>query len=183
MSDRSGLKWVKVNRFFSLLFQPQLMTTYLAVSRFEDVPIDRLKADGIVGVLVDADGTLGPHRATEYSASVVAHVNKMKEAGLRVAIFTNAEENRFHQFSGIPVVTDVPAKPDPAGFLTAMSRFLEFDNPAQVCMIGDNFITDGGAVDAGMRFIYVEPVAGPENFFHKWARDLIRKRCGISQTP
>lgn len=183
MSDRSGLKWVKLRRFISLMIKPESMNTYLAVSRFEDVPIDRLKSDGILGVLIDADGTLGPDHAREYGDSVVTHVIKMKESGIKVAIYTNAREDRFHQFPGIPVVSEVPAKPDPKGFLLAMTRFLNLENPSQVCMIGDNYITDGGAVDTGMHFLYVEPIPGPEKFIHKWTRDLAHKRCSAPKKP
>ncbi|QPJ63625.1 MAG: HAD hydrolase-like protein [Candidatus Nitronauta litoralis] len=183
MSDRSGLKWVKLKRFISLMFQPESMTTYQSVSRFEDISIERLKTDGIEGVLIDADGTLGPDHARQYSDAVVGHVLKMKESGLKVAIFTNAREDRFHQFPGIPVVSDVPAKPAPEGFLKAMEHFLELENPAQVCMIGDNYLTDGGAVKAGMLFLYVEPIPGPENFIHKWTRDWAFKRCKSNTSP
>ncbi len=183
MSDRSGLKWGKLKRFFSLLIRPHSMITYLSVSRFEDVPIDRLKSDGILGVLIDADGTLGPDHAREYNNDVVAHALKMKDSGLKIAIYTNAREDRFHQFPGIPVVSEVPAKPDPEGFLLAMTRFLKLDNPQQVCMIGDNYLTDGGAADAGMHFLYVEPIPGPEKFIHKWTRDLALKRCNNPKKP
>ncbi len=182
MSDRSGLKWVKLKRFLSLMIKPESMKTYQTVSRFEDICIEQLKNDGIAGVLIDADGTLGPDHAREYSDSIVAHVLKMKESGLKVAIFTNAREDRFQQFSEIPVVSDVPAKPDPEGFLMAMIRYLGLENPAQVCMIGDNYLTDGGAVKAGMLFLYVEPIPGPENFIHKWTRDLAFKRCKSNTT-
>ena len=52
----------------------------------------------------------------------------------------------------------------------AMKKYLQLDDPATVCMIGDNYITDGGAIDAGMRFIHVQPVPGPENPLHRATR-------------
>lgn len=163
--------------------QPELATPWLQFSRFEEIPVERLQTSGIRGVLIDADGTLGPHHATEYSPSVVEHVQLMKKSGLKVAIYTNDREDRFSQFSGISVVSDVSPKPDPAGFLKAMSHFLELSNPAQVCMVGDNYITDGGAIEAGMHFIYIEPLPGSENFFHKWTRDLAFWRVSMTQKP
>jgi FMN phosphatase YigB (HAD superfamily) len=39
-------------------------------------------------------------------------------------------------------------------------------------MIGDNYITDGGAIDAGMRFIHVQPVTGNEPLIHAVTRYL-----------
>jgi predicted HAD superfamily phosphohydrolase YqeG len=167
---REGLKWVKIKRFLTLPFSPKSLKTYKAVKRFEDVSIDSLTADGIKGVLLDADGTLGSHHTRVFSESVCSHVAKMIGAGLRVAIYTNAMEDRFDAFEGVAIVTDVPPKPDPRGFEIAMKQYLQLEDPATVCMIGDNYITDGGAIDAGMRFIHVRPVPGPENAFHRFTR-------------
>ncbi len=171
-APREGLKWVKIKRFLALPWSPARLKTYRAVQRFEDVPIDALLAEGIRGVLLDADGTLGPHHTRVFSDSVRTHVHHMTQSGLRVAIYTNAWEDRFGAFEGVAVVTDVPPKPDPRGFETAMKKYLQLEDPATVCMVGDNYITDGGAIDAGMRFIHVRPVPGPENLFHKITRHL-----------
>ena len=169
-APREGLKWVKIRRFITLPFSPKSLRTYRAVKRFEDVPIDHLISDGIKGVLLDADGTLGPHHTRVFSESVRDHIAKMLASNLRVAIYTNALEDRFETFEGVAIVTDVPPKPDPRGFGIAMKKYLQLDDPATVCMIGDNYITDGGAIDAGMRFIHVQPVPGPENPFHRATR-------------
>ncbi|CCQ91031.1 hypothetical protein NITGR_550033 [Nitrospina gracilis 3/211] len=171
-APREGLKWVKVQRFLALPFSPDRLKTYRRVKRFENVSADGLLADGIEGVLLDVDGTLGPHHARTFSDSVVTHVKLMRAVGLEVALFTNAFEDRFEQFGDIPVVTNVPPKPDPQGFHTAMRDYLKLDDPAKVVMIGDNYITDGGAIDAGMRFIHVKPVPGKENAFHHTTRYL-----------
>jgi len=169
-APREGLKWVKIRRFITLPFSPKSLRTYRAVKRFEDVPIDHLISDGIKGVLLDADGTLGPHHTRVFSESVRDHIAKMLTSDLRVAIYTNSLEDRFETFEGVAIVTDVPPKPDPRGFGIAMKKYLQLDDPATVCMIGDNYITDGGAIDAGMRFIHVQPVPGPENPFHRATR-------------
>jgi len=171
-NQREGLKWVKVARFLSLPFSPAGFRTYLAVQRFEDVPVDRLIADGIKGVLLDADGTLGTHHTRSFPEPVIAHIQKMLAKDLRVAVYTNASEDRFEQLKGVAVVTDVPPKPDRRGFEQAMRRFLQMEDPREVCMIGDNYLTDGGAVLAGMRFIHVQPVPGNENIFHRTTRAL-----------
>ena len=162
----------KVLRFLSIPFRPSLLQTYLAVDQFIDVPIDQLKVDGIQGLLIDADGTMGPHHARKFSQEVVEHVNKMVDNGIKVALYTNAFKDRFYQFQNVAVVTDVPPKPDRRGFEKAMKKFLGLDDPNAVCMIGDNFITDGGARLAGMRFIYVRPVKGNEPFPQTVARKL-----------
>lgn len=37
-------------------------------------------------------------------------------------------------------------------------------------MVGDNILTDGGAIKAGMELILVDPIPGSEGFFHKLTR-------------
>ena len=181
-TPREGLKWVKIKRFLTLLFTPKSLKTYKAVQRFEDVPIEDLTADGIKGVLLDADGTLGPHHTRVFSESVQNHLKQMISKGLRVAIYTNAMEDRFEVFEGATIVSDVPPKPDPQGFRVAMTKYLQLDDPSTVCMIGDNYITDGGAIDAGMRFIHVQPVPGPENLLHRLTRNIAYRFARLYST-
>jgi HAD superfamily phosphatase (TIGR01668 family) len=173
-SEREGLTGAKISRFLSLPFQPSRLSTYLSVKRFEEVPLDILSQDGIQGVLLDADGTLGPHHTRSFESSVLDHVQTMMQQGLKVAIYTNAAENRFQIFEelGVKVVNNVPSKPDSAGFETAMKKFLGLSDPSKICMIGDNYITDGGAIDAGMRFIHVQPLTGNEPLIHATTRYL-----------
>jgi putative phosphatase len=168
--SREGLTSAKALRFLVLAFKPQYLKSYLAVRRFEDIPIEALLKDGVQGVLLDADGTLGPHHARHYPDSVVNKVMKMADKGLKVAIYTNSDDQLFQQFQGIEVVREAYAKPDPRGFETAMKVHLGLDDASKVCMVGDNFITDGGAISAGMRFIYVQPVKGKEGLVHSSTR-------------
>jgi len=169
-----GLTWAKISRFIALPFQPSRLSTYLSVKRFEEVPIDFLLNDGIEGILLDADGTLGPHHTRVFEPAILDHIQKMLQHGFKIAIYTNAAQNRFGSFEklGVKIVNNVSPKPDHTGFITAMKKFLELDDPLKVCMIGDNYITDGGAIDAGMRFIYIQPVPGKEPFIHALTRYL-----------
>ena len=167
---REGLTLPKILRFFYLPFCPRMIAPFLVVRRFEDIPVDRLVDEGFKGVLLDADGTLCTHHAREFPQGILTHVRRMVDQGLRVAIYTNSSNNRFQQFQGIEVVREAHAKPDRRGFEAAMKNHLRLDDPAKVCMVGDNFITDGGAVAAGMRFIYVQPIKGSEGLVHSLTR-------------
>ena len=173
-SEREGLTRAKVSRFLSLPFQPSRLSTYISVRRLEEVPLDILSQDGIEGILLDADGTLGPHHTRSFESSVLGHVQAMLQQGLKVAIYTNAAEDRFQIFEelGVKIVNNAPPKPDRAGFEIAMKEFLGLSDPSKICMIGDNYITDGGAIDAGMRFIHVQPVTGNEPLIHAMTRYL-----------
>ena len=170
--SREGLNLTKVLYFILMPFRPKLLKPYMAFDHFIEVPIEQLKLSGIQGVLIDADGTLGPHHSRFFSREVIEHVKKMVASGLKVAIYTNAFENRFQQFTDITIVTDVSPKPDRRGFKEAMEVFLGLKNPNEVCMIGDNFITDGGARLAGMHFIHIHPIKGDESFTHSFTRKL-----------
>jgi uncharacterized protein len=171
-TTREGLTLAKVSRFIALPFSPSRLNTFMQVKQFEEISIKQLLAQGLQGILIDADGTLAPHYAREFNISVIDHVRDMLKNGLKVAIYTNAFEDRFEAFQemGVKIVSNVPAKPDPLGFQIAMTDFLHLDDPAKVCMIGDSYITDGGAIDAGMLFIHVQPIKGNEHFFHSTTR-------------
>ena len=173
-SEREGLTWAKVSRFLSLPFQPSRLSTYLAAKHFDEVPLNTLLQDGIKGVLIDADGTIGSHHTRDIDPSILAHIKKMLQQGLKVAIYTNAAEDRFQPLEklGVKVVKNVPPKPDRAGFEIAMKEFLELNDPFKVCMIGDNYITDGGAIDVGMRFIHIQPITGNDPIIHALTRYL-----------
>ena len=172
---RDRLTFAKILHFLLMPFRPNLLKTYMAVDHFIEVPVAQLKVDGIQGVLIDADGTLGQHHARKFSREVVEHIDQMVNHGLKVAIYTNALEDRFHQFKGINVVTNVLPKPDKRGFEKAMTDFLGLDDPSVVCMIGDNFLTDGGARLAGMHFVHIRPIRGDESFIHSFTRKLAFK--------
>ena len=182
--SREGLTWAKASRFIALPFCPSRLNTFIQVKRFEEIPINQLLAKGVEGILLDADGTLGPHHAREYSPPVIDHVRAMLEKGFKIAIYTNAWEDRFQPFQemGVKVVSNVPAKPDPRGFQVAMTDFLQLQDPAKVCMIGDNYVTDGGAIDAGMHFIHVRPVRGNEPLLHSATR-LFAYLCAKLYNP
>ena len=173
-SEREGLTWAKVSRFLSLPFRPSRLSTYLAAKRFDEVPLNTLLQDGIKGVLIDADGTIGSHHTRDIDPSILAHIQKMLQQGLKVAIYTNAAEDRFQPLEklGVKVVKNVPPKLARAGFEIAMKEFLGLNDPFKICMIGDNYITDGGAIDVGMRFIHIQPITGNEPIIHALTRYL-----------
>ena len=89
--SREGLTWAKVSRFLSLIFQPSRLTTYLSAKRFEEIPLNILLQDRMQGILIDADGTMGPHHTSEFDTSILEHVQKMLQKG----------KNRLKNFNNI----------------------------------------------------------------------------------
>ena len=100
---RDGLTMKKFLRFLTLPFYPNGSRTWFAVERFEDIPVDKILKKGIKGVLLDADGTLGSYKVEHFPEPAVHQVELMQEKGLEVAIYTNAAENRFQQFTGVGI--------------------------------------------------------------------------------
>ena len=51
----------------------------------------------------------------------------MLQKGFKIAIYTNAAQNRFESFEklGVKIVNSVPPKPDRNGFIKAMKYFLK----------------------------------------------------------
>ena len=104
-SLREGLTWAKFLRFIALPFSPSRLNTFMQVNKFEEVSIKRLLEQGLKGVLIDADGTLVSHHARKFNSSVLEHVRIMLENGLKVAIYTNAYEDKNESHIFVPSVT------------------------------------------------------------------------------
>lgn len=170
MKTREGLTFYKLWRFISLPFFPSKVKTWFAVNDFRDISPVRLLSSGIQGILLDADGVLGPNGTQDFSEPIRRHVQLFLNHGIKVAIYTNAREDRFKQFENVKIVTNVPAKPNHQGFKSAISGFLNLEDYKKVCMIGDNYITDGGAIELGIPFIHVAPLKGNEKLYHRATR-------------
>ena len=95
-SEREGLTWAKVSRFLSLPFQPSRLSTYLAAKRFDEVPLNTLLQDGIKGVLIDADGTIGPHHTRDIDVAILVHIQKMLQQGLQVEFIQTLQKIVFN---------------------------------------------------------------------------------------
>ena len=170
MNTREGLTLYKIWRFISLPFFPSKVQTWFAVKNFKDISPAFLISAGIQGILLDADGVLGPNGTKVFEESIEIHIQSFLNQGIKVAIYTNAREDRFDQFKGVKVVTNVQAKPNPQGFKEAIVNFLKLEDFKKVCMIGDNYITDGGAIELGIPFIFVSPLKGNEKLYHRITR-------------
>ena len=88
-----------------------------------------------------------------------------------ICIFSNNNQLRQPLLElDLPFVTNVKPKPHPDGFDRAARHYLGLP-PSQCTMIGDNLLTDGGALRAGLKLALVTPVPGPESRGHRATRD------------
>ena len=157
-------------RVLRLALSADSRRVWQTIDRVQDLDPQALVAAGVRGVLLDADATLVPHRGRVYGPEVYAVLRGLQDAGLRVAVYSNADDPEALRPLGVPVVSGVPLKPQRRGFHAAIRRGLDLADPRQVVMVGDNLISDGAAVDAGLRFIYCRPIQGEEPWLHRTTR-------------
>ena len=154
--SREGLTFAKVRYFLRVLFAYPVERIFARVTRFSDIDGGYLMDRGIRGMILDFDDCLAPHHGNilpEY----LAHVRTLCVLGLALVVFSNRKKDgRYASLEslGVRVITPSFAKPDIRGF-EACLRALDLP-PHSVVMVGDNYITDGGCVEAGISFIHVQ---------------------------
>jgi hypothetical protein len=157
---------------WKILWHPlQLLTSnafnraIVKVSSFEKIDLDLIEElrGKINGVILDVDETMGPHHGDPFPQNI-EHVRQMIASGRQVVIFSNMKKSdRYAELEamGVKVITSKYPKPDPRGFIECC-QVMGLD-PSEVVMIGDNFGTDGGCVNAGIDFIHVDPIKTEES--------------------
>lgn len=164
-----------IARVGRMLTRPSSRAIWQVVDDVKTISGPDLWAAGVRGVLLDADGTLVPHLERTFSPEIRAWVASLEAAGLAVAVYSNADDLDALMDLGLPVVRG-PKKPAKRGFEAALWRLRL--SAAEVVMVGDNLISDGGAVDVGMRFIWCRPLSGNEPWPHRLARGLAARAMG-----
>jgi|GEM_PF-5213126 len=173
-NDREKLNSGKLGFALGLPFNPSHTDTMLELEKFEDLKIPTILMYSR-SLILDVDGTLVAHHSNDFSPEVVEKLKEIRTK-MNVCVFSNNNQEReiFTQL-GIPVVKNAAPKPDPAGFRRAAEHYLHME-PQRCVMVGDNLLTDGGCRQAeiDMGLILVDPIPGPEGFFHKLTRNLAR---------
>lgn len=122
-----------------------------------------LKKKGIRGLILDIDNTLVPTFTKDADTRVRNFIDNMKKNGIKVAIVSNARQERVEQFCrNLDVDYFYKAlKPFRKGYLQAMKTMGL--KPSEVAIAGDQLFTDilGGNL-LGMRTILVKPIDSNE---------------------
>lgn len=163
-----------VERALRFCLNPDSRAVWFTLDEIEALDPEVLRATGIEGVLLDVDATLVPHHERDFPPRILALLDRIAAAGLKVAIYSNARDVEALEALGVPVIDGVARKPDPAGFRAAVAR-LGVEHPERVVMIGDNPLTDGAAVDAGLRYAWVRPLPGDEPTGHRLVRSAAER--------
>ncbi|MDQ6826198.1 MAG: YqeG family HAD IIIA-type phosphatase, partial [Candidatus Eremiobacteraeota bacterium] len=139
--------------------------------RINDISLELLRKDGIVGIIVDLDNTLVGYRIGAPDEAVARWVRDALEHGFKVAMVTN---NATQWARNIALGLEIPCipnarKPSPRGFLRAM-RLIETDRQSTV-VVGDQLFTDVlGAKIFGMKVILTEPIVPREEWWMRFLR-------------
>jgi len=166
--SREGLTGEKVKQL-GRLFVPSLNHAIAKVSSFSVIDISRINellGTNFKGVILDIDECVAPHHGEVLQENVDAMI-EMVNQGVKIVIFSNMKASERYspliqtvqEATGyeIKVIMSRYAKPDPRGFKECVDE-LGLTDEEEALMIGDNFVTDGGAIKAGVPFVKVRPI-------------------------
>lgn len=140
----------------------------------EDIPMERLHAEGIKGLLLDLDNTIAPWNDKSLTGEVIDWFSKLKAAGIKACIVSN---NRLPD--RVSAVADVlgifyvynAAKPRKKAFLHGVDTL--GINSSEIAVIGDQLFTDVfGGNRLGLKTILVSPIDQREFLGTKFLRFL-----------
>lgn len=158
-NSRAGFTFEKIFQMIRLL-HPNNIYPSLKVNKFSDIEIkdiNKILNKEIKGLILDVDSTIAPdhHKILKEN---LEHLQKLHSQSIKIVIYSNMiYTDRYKNLEPyIKVLTNIPAKPSNQGFEQAVK---ELKLPKKnVAMIGDNFLTDGGAIKYGLTFIKVKPI-------------------------
>lgn len=147
----------------------------LHVASVADVDLAWLLERGVRGVLVDVDDTLVPGDDGPVSPEALAWIERLRAAGLSVAILSNGTPGRVAALGerlGLPAF-GMAGKPFGFAFRRALAA--TGTTPATTAMIGDQLFTDVlGARWAGLTSVLVAPLTPGRHTHTRVARRLER---------
>ena len=134
----------------------KLIPDYVFDSIYDITP-ETLTAHGVRGVLVDLDGTMASHKAALPPDTLHTFVDRMRNAGIAMLVFSNnnaARVSRFCEPLGVDFISRAH-KPFAKGYRLAAEKLgLSMDH---IAVIGDQIFTDVyGGHRAGALTCYVE---------------------------
>lgn len=157
--NREGVNFTKFIQLFRLL-RPRNTKTLARLQKFIDLDLGKIQTKTgveIKGIIVDVDDTIS-YQHGKILEENVRHIKKLRSRGVKFAILSNMKKTSRYDVveNDAIILTNFPAKPDPRGFEAACK---ELGLPKKnVVMVGDNYVTDGGAIRAGLNFIHVKPI-------------------------
>ncbi|MBU0997190.1 MAG: YqeG family HAD IIIA-type phosphatase [Firmicutes bacterium] len=139
-----------------------------------DIDYVTLKEKGIKAILIDLDNTLIPYDETLPNQRIHELFEHIDQLGFEIIIISNNHLNRVESFAKKLDARFICSakKPLKRGFQRAMA-LLDIQNPKEICVIGDQFMTD---VFGGKRMgFYVIVVNAIKRNVEKWYTKMNRQ--------
>lgn len=144
-----------------------------------NISFEEWKAKGVKWVLLDLDNTLIRHGDSELSLYAKAQLRRISQAGLSMALLSNAKSRRakaFGQQAGLEVILNA-RKPSISAVRKLQLR--EALQPQEILLIGDQLFTDVlCGRRAGIWSILVDPLSTEEVWYIRMKRVLERWLLG-----
>jgi HAD superfamily phosphatase (TIGR01668 family) len=151
------------------------LTPHLILDSVLELPVDRLRDCGRIGLLLDVDCTLKDHGSSVIDPKVQAWIQSLRDAGFRLCLLSNGVQARIEPFANsleIPFVARA-FKPLPHGCRAAM-RLLDL-RPEQTAIVGDQIFADilAGRL-ARLMTVLVRPTSSVEPIWTRVKRPFER---------
>ncbi|WP_010252554.1 YqeG family HAD IIIA-type phosphatase [Acetivibrio cellulolyticus] len=131
----------------------------LKIDKVQDIELNMLTKNKIKGLILDIDNTLVPEHVAEADKNAVEWIAKVKNAGFKVCIVSNASEKRVVKFNEKLQVNAIhkASKPGSRAFMKA-ARLMDI-KAEETAVIGDQIFTDiFGGNRVNMFTILVKPI-------------------------
>jgi len=138
-----------------------------------DINYNKLKKQGIFNIFMDLDNTISKVDKNIPNNKVIKLFEKLKKDGFNVIIFSNSFNNRVMKYADILDVDYIANGFKPFLFKYKKVCFEKKIKKNEVCMIGDQFLTDiYGGNRFGIKTILVDPVSTKDFVFTTFNRKL-----------
>lgn len=140
-----------------------LLKPHLKLNRITDIDTRHLEKLGVNCLLLDIDNTVSTDHGTELVEGLKEWIEKMKSAGIKLYILSNARGSRVLPFAnriGLPFIA-LALKPLPFGYIRGVKY--SGGKRKSTAIVGDQIFTDvlGGRL-SGVKTILLTPIL-PEN--------------------
>jgi len=136
------------------------------LDKVQDISIEKLDKNNIKGLILDIDNTLVPEHMKEADENAVKWIERIKDAGFKLCIVSNASKKRVIKFNERLQLYAIhrASKPGTRAFEKA-GRLMDFQNE-NIAVVGDQIFTDiYGGNRVNMFTILVTPIHKKENLF------------------
>jgi len=175
--DREGVSLPKIKHFIETALYGKTRNADAYLEKFADLNIEALRAmtnKKLRYVLLDIDACIAP----SYGPILEENLQKIRELisqGVKIGVYSNCKGmerlNPIREM-GIPIYDGELAKPLAEGFEGVCEKF--GFNPKETLMVGDNPVTDGGAVGVLEGMVFVKPIPNDKNVKLRFS-----KKCSL----